>query len=156
MPLKLWSSDANAVFFQDQFTFFDCGASQLSVHSCLVFCSAGLMSVSICRCVSCVSSRWHCEWCLMDNRCVHTGRLCSNQVPEFIFAPPAVLDVSSSSSFGMLPDAIGAPGTATAANVRVQSCDCSICICVLYFLRSITLLKCTMLSHQLRVQGDLK
>lgn len=30
-----------------------------------------------CSCVSCVGSRWDCDWCVFENRCTHVSSTCS-------------------------------------------------------------------------------
>jgi hypothetical protein len=74
IPLRLRSSATATVFFEERFIFFDCTAQQL-----YVLASESSFS-HIYRCTTCVRSEWSCEWCLLDNRCVHDAALCTNQV----------------------------------------------------------------------------
>ncbi|VDO98083.1 unnamed protein product [Soboliphyme baturini] len=62
VQLKVWSGPTGVVFVSTPFTFYDCAQHVL--------------------CTSCVSSRWQCDWCLHDNRCVRDNEICSNQNDE--------------------------------------------------------------------------
>uniref|UniRef100_A0A914WT31 Sema domain-containing protein n=1 Tax=Plectus sambesii TaxID=2011161 RepID=A0A914WT31_9BILA len=59
VPLKIFSTKTSTAFFEERFFFYDCGAHRL--------------------CTTCSASRWPCQWCLIDNRCVHSTSLCTNK-----------------------------------------------------------------------------
>ncbi|XP_038061899.1 plexin-B-like [Patiria miniata] len=55
--LAVYSSETMVGFIDTSFHFYDC-----SKHT---------------SCVSCVGSRWACDWCVFDNRCTHESSTCA-------------------------------------------------------------------------------
>ncbi|XP_033645766.1 plexin-B-like [Asterias rubens] len=59
MLLSVESTETGVNFVDREFSFYDC-----SSHT---------------SCVSCVGSRWACDWCVFENRCTHESTSCSEQ-----------------------------------------------------------------------------
>ncbi|XP_071784052.1 plexin-A4-like isoform X2 [Asterias amurensis] len=57
VTLSIHSSETSVSFVDTSFYFYEC-----STHT---------------SCVSCVGSRWACDWCVFENRCTHVSSTCS-------------------------------------------------------------------------------
>ncbi|XP_022105400.1 plexin-B-like [Acanthaster planci] len=57
VDVGVWSSETSVRFIDTDFNFYNC-----STHT---------------TCVSCVGSRWACDWCVFDNRCTHESSTCT-------------------------------------------------------------------------------
>ncbi|XP_038069370.1 plexin-B-like [Patiria miniata] len=57
VDLSVESSETSVQFIDTDFYFYEC-----STHT---------------SCVSCVGSRWACDWCVFDNRCTHENSTCT-------------------------------------------------------------------------------
>ncbi|XP_071784047.1 plexin-A4-like isoform X2 [Asterias amurensis] len=55
--LSIYSSETSVSFVDTSFYFYEC-----STHT---------------SCVSCVDSRWACDWCVFENRCTHVSSTCA-------------------------------------------------------------------------------
>lgn len=58
VPLSVRSSETNKDFVSRSFAFFDCSRHE--------------------TCRKCVQSQWGCNWCIFDNKCVHSREQCRN------------------------------------------------------------------------------
>ncbi|XP_022105028.1 plexin-B-like isoform X2 [Acanthaster planci] len=110
---SVYSTETMVHFIDTSFHFYNC-----SVHT---------------SCVSCVGSRWACDWCVFDNRCTHESSTCT-KANEIIITgengPGSCPQLQAQSGEVLLPNGIHRIITVRTENVpdvaQISSYGCSL------------------------------